>query len=318
MSLMFYACLFAGASEAEEFRLLSSWSPAYVGHAEIAQRFISQMEHRKDAIVTIRMLGPEAIPPFEQLQPAAAGLVDLLFTHGAYHVGETGIGVALDAVTADTDIRHSSGLWAMVDQQYREYGLKLLSLPTSARGYHLLLNDPITAQCDLDGRKIRGSPVYQGLIRSLAGTLVVLPASEVYAALEKHVIDGTAWPAAGSLPFRWYEVSKYYLRPTFGTTTHLILMNLKRFDGLDPTLQRALLAEGERLERVVLERFDELVTIESEEFERHGLIRTGLCGEPLRHLERVWADGVWNLALDKSGDAAERLRTLAKTAGLAQ
>jgi TRAP-type transport system periplasmic protein len=140
----------------------------------------------------------------------------------------------------------------------------------------------------------------------------------VYAALEKHVIDGTAWPAAGSLPFKWYEVSKYYLRPTFGTTTHLMLMNLKRFDRLDSALQHALLAQGERLERDVLERFDELATIESSEFERHRLIRTRLCDEPLQQLARSWADGVWNLALNKNHDAAERLRALARIAGLAQ
>ena len=109
MSLVLFVGTYVGAAAAEEFRLLASWSPAYVGHAEIAQRFIGQMERREDVDVAIRIIGPEAIPPFEQFQPAAAGLVDLLFTHGAYHVGESGIGVALDAVTADTASRRSSG-----------------------------------------------------------------------------------------------------------------------------------------------------------------------------------------------------------------
>ena len=73
ISLVCLLWVYAEAAEAEEFRLLASWSPAYVGHAEIAKRFVSQLERREDVDITFPIIGPEAIPPFEQLQPAAAG-----------------------------------------------------------------------------------------------------------------------------------------------------------------------------------------------------------------------------------------------------
>ena len=303
-------------ADAEEFHLLSSWSPAYVGHAEIAGRFVDQLRCSSNGDITVRITGPEAIPPFEQLQPAAAGLVDILFTHGAYHIGESGIGMALNAIEGDPQALRTSGIWQAVDEHYRTLGLKLLALPSSARGYHMLLKDEIGADCDLTGRKIRGSPAYLGLIQSLRATPVVLPAGEVYAALEKHVVDGAAWPAAGSLPFRWYEVTAHYLRPTFGATTHQLFINLQRFEDLGAAQQHLLLREGEILERDVQKRFHELVTIEEEAFKKFGLTPTQLCGEPLAQLPRYWSDGSWSMAIAKSPVMAERLHKLAVAAGL--
>ncbi len=301
---------------AEEFQLLSSWSPAYVGHAEIAGRFADQLTRSSNGDITVRITGPGAIPPFEQLQPAAAGLVDFLFTHGAYHIGESGIGMALNAIDGDPKALRASGIWQAVDEHYRTLGLKLLALPSSARGYHMLLKDEIGTDCDLSGRKIRGSPAYLGLIQSLGATPVVLPAGEVYAALEKHVVDGAAWPAAGSLPFRWYEVTAHYLRPTFGATTHQLFINLQRFDGLSVAVRQLLLSEGEVLERDVQRRFYELVTIEEEAFKKFGLTATRLCGEPLAQLPRYWSDGSWSMAIAKTPVMAKRLYELAVAAGM--
>ena len=301
---------------ADEFRLLSSWSQAYVGHAEIAGRFVKHVMHQSDGGITVRITGPEAIPPFEQLEPAVAGLFDILFTHGAYHLGESGVATALNAIEADPQTLRVSGIWKAVDDHYQTLGLKLLALPSSARGYHMLLKDQIGANCDLAGRKIRSSPVYLRLIRSLGATPVVLPAGEVYSALEKQVVDGTAWPAAGSLPFRWYEVTAHYLRPTFGATTHLLLMNRRRFESLVPSRQRLLLAAGEILEHEVRERFDKLVAFEEQSFKNFGLTATSLCGESLVRLEQYWSDGIWAMAIEKSGIEAKNLYKLANDAGL--
>ncbi|HCU89370.1 MAG TPA: C4-dicarboxylate ABC transporter substrate-binding protein, partial [Gammaproteobacteria bacterium] len=266
--------------------------------------------------ITVRITGPGAIPPFEQLQPTSAGLVDILFTHGAYHIGESGIGMALNAIESDPQALRKSGIWQAVDEHYRGLGLKLLALPSSARGYHMLLKEEIGVDCDLTGRKIRGSPAYLGLIQSLGATPVVLPAGEVYAALEKHVVDGTAWPAAGSLPFRWYEVTAYYLRPTFGATTHQLFINRRRFEDLSSAKQQLLLKEGEILERDVQKRFHELVTIEEDAFKKFGLKSTRLCGEPLARLARYWSQGSWSMAMARSPLMTERLYKMAVSAGM--
>lgn len=304
------------ATEKIELRLLSSWSPAYIARPEVAGRFIEQVARSTNGRINISVLGPGAIPPFEQLEPVAAGLVELLFTHGAYHLGETGIGMALDAIDPDPLVRRDTGLWEKVASHYASLGLMLLSLPTSPQGYHMLLRDPITTECDLRGRKIRGSPVYHGLLAALGAVPVVLPAGEIYAALEKKVIDGAAWPAAGSLPFRWYEVTNYFMRPTFGATTHLILMNLQRYKALPTDLQQILLDEGNALERHTFERFAGLVGQEAIAFIKHGLQATELCGTARQQLNAYWADGVWSLVELKDGYKGTELRELAEKSGI--
>ena len=92
-------------SRAETLRLLSSWAendrPSYV-NGLIFQKHVKEVSAGK---LTIAINGPEAVPPFEQLQPVSAGVFDILYTHGAYHVGSRGLALAADAIEMNLDKR---------------------------------------------------------------------------------------------------------------------------------------------------------------------------------------------------------------------
>ena len=47
--------------------------------------------------------------------------------------------------------------------------------PSSNQGYHIFLKEPLSANNDFKGRKIRGTQSYHGVIRLLGGSPVVLP-----------------------------------------------------------------------------------------------------------------------------------------------
>jgi Bacterial extracellular solute-binding protein, family 7 len=86
----------------------------------------------------------------------------------------------------------------------------LLALTTQGtNGYHCYLRRPLSPEGDWKGRKIRG------VIRALGGEPVVLPMGEVYAGLERGVMDGSCGPAAGMLALKHYEVAKYRIEPTY-------------------------------------------------------------------------------------------------------
>ena len=80
----------ASHAQAQTLRLLSSWAendrPSYI-NGVIFQKHVKEVS---DGKLTISINGPEAVPPFEQLQPVSAGVFDILYTHGAYHVGSRG------------------------------------------------------------------------------------------------------------------------------------------------------------------------------------------------------------------------------------
>ena len=75
-----------------------------------------------------------------------------------------------------------------------------------------------------------------------------MPGSQVYSALEKGVVDGAAWPSAGMLSMKHFEVAKYKVRPTFGTSTLPILINMGSWKKLSQAEKNILLSAGEMTE----------------------------------------------------------------------
>lgn len=304
------------ASQAAELSMLSGWDDTYQVVPHMARKYISMVEEASGGDITISFTGPEAVPPFEQLQPVAAGVFDLLFTHGAYHSNDTGAAMSLDGMDADPVKRRESGVWDAVDAEYRERGLKLLATPALPQAYNLLLKEPVSDNCDLQGRQIRATPSYVGLLRQFGANPVVLPPSEIYAALERGVVDGAGWPVIGALDFRWYEVAGNFLRPSFGTAAYPILMNLDRFEQLSAEQQALLLEQGERLEIESQDVIVEVARAEEAELVERGMQETRLCEEAIEDLEQSWADGTWAVIGEREPEMVERLRSLALEAGI--
>ena len=307
---------FATAAAAEDFRMLASWDSSYPIVPKVADVFAEMVSEASGGESSIAMTGPEAVPPFEQLQPVAAGVFDMLFTSGPYHSNEFAVGMVTDAIQADPAARRDSGAWDAVDAAYQEIGLKLIALPTLPNGYNVFLRDPIGESCDFAGLKIRGSATYTSLIQSLGGQPVVLPPAEIYSALEKGVVDGAAWPVIGALDYGWYEVAKYFLRPAFGTATYMILMNLDTWNGLDEAEQALLLEQGEALEVSSIDTLADVAAAEQTALEENGMEATEMCGDAAATMEHDWAEGVWALGIEKGGATVEALKATVDNAGI--
>ena len=183
---------------------------------------------------------------WEQLQPVSSGVFDMLFTHGVYHAGSKGLALVIDAIDLNPVMRRKVGITDLIDKYYqKQHNLKMVSMPSmSFFGYHLYTKKPLTAAGDIKGQRIRGTQSYQRVIESLGGSLVVLPFGETYSALQKGVVDGVAFPAAGVLSTKHYEVTQYRLRPTFGTSNEPIFINLDKWNRLSTDEQAILLEAG--------------------------------------------------------------------------
>jgi TRAP-type C4-dicarboxylate transport system substrate-binding protein len=308
----------ASQSEAQTLRLLASWAendrPSYV-NGVIFQKHVKEVS---DGKLTIAINGPEAVPPFEQLQPVSAGVFDILYTHGAYHVGSRGLALAADAIDVDLNKRREAGIWRFVDEYYQKtHGLKLLALTTQGtNGYHCYVRRPLSPEGDWKGRKIRGVVSYHGVIRALGGEPVVLPMGEVYVGLERGVMDGSCGPAAGMLALRHYEVAKYRMEPTFGAVNVIFAINGNRWRGLSEQQQKWLLDAGQRTEVEAARVGNEIVDEERAKLAEHGVQVARLPDEKGKMIQEVWRTSQWELADKCCGDAAKQLRELARKAGM--
>ena len=299
-----------------ELRMLTSWDKTNPAVPLLAEGFARNVEKASNGRITFVLSGPETVPPFEQLQPVAAGAFQVLFTHGIYHYGSTGLSTGLDAVRGTIEERRASGLFEALDNGYRKIGLKVLAVPLSAKtGYAFALKAPVSSEGDLKGRKIRGTPAYHPLIRMLGGAPVVLPIPEVYTALEKGVIDGAASPVVGLLGVRWHEVAKYVTQPSFGFTHQLFLMHGEAWNRLSDADKKILLEAGRQTEDVWYQEYDRMAAEEIKELTSRGATVTAL-GPSHAKLNEVWGEGLWELAEKKSPNEARELRQIAKSKGL--
>lgn len=304
------------AADALELRMLVAWDETYPGVARIAERFARKVDETSHGEVTFTLTGPDGIPPFEQFVPASLGIFDLLFTHGGFHLDVTGMGLALDALTGDAKRLRESGIWDAVDRAYQRHGLKLIAIPVAGSGYQVFLREAVGESCDLHGRHIRAAPVYQQMLAAVGAERVALPIGEVHDALGDKRLDGVAWSTLGTLDYHWFEVNRFLLRPTFGAVSHLLLMNLDTWQHLPLDLQKLLLEQGEALETRAERRLRELAAAELNQLTVSGMQLTALCKKGGKRLRRAWAAGVWDMAIEKSGDEARALRALAEKAEL--
>jgi TRAP-type mannitol/chloroaromatic compound transport system substrate-binding protein len=308
---------FSVSASAAELKILTSWNkniwPTYV----VLDTFVKNIASIGGDKIKIRISGPEVVPGFQQLQPVKAGVFDILFTHGVYHMGSKGLAASVDAMNADPVGKRTSGVWDHLDKFYQStHGLKLLAIsPNSTKGYHIFLKKPIEGG-NWKGRKIRGTQTYHGVIKLFGGEPVVMPGSQVYSALEKGVVDGAAWPAAGMLSMKHYEVAKYKVRPTFGTSTLPILMNKASYDKLTKEEQNILLAAGKMTELQMPWIGDQMQAEEDAKLAKLGVKITRIPESQIDEMRKAFSDGIWALGEKCCGSAAKQMRALAVKAGL--
>jgi len=194
--------------------------------------------------------------------------------------------------------------------------MKLLGLvANSNQGYHIFLKKPLVDGA-FKGSKIRGTLSYHGVIRLLGGSPVVLPGGQIYTALEKGVIDGAAWPAAGMLTMKHYEVAKFKVRPTFGTTNTGFWINLAKWKSLTKAEQDVLITAAKQTEIEMPAEGDRILAEEAKQLEKFGVKETMLNDEMAAKVRETFSSDMWTIAQKCCSDGVNELRALARKAGL--
>lgn len=303
-------------SFALEMKMLTAWGGNHSGTANMAYGYIELVKEMSGGKIAIAPSGPEVVPAGKQLQPVTAGVFDIIYTHGLYHTGDTGIGAAIDAVNGDIEKRRDSGVWEWVDKHYQEtQGLKVLSIPTATTGFRFFLKKPMDEGTKLSGMKIRALPSYNTIVGSLGGTAVVIPFGELYSAAEKGVIDGLVWPSVGAVGFKFHEVTPYLAEPAFGTVSYLIMMNLEKWNSMDEASQKTLLEAGHKLEQDTVGIFNALLETENAAMMAAGAQKTSI-GYSLEEANALFAERAMEVAVEASGDTGEAFRDFVASKGL--
>jgi len=190
--------------------------------------------------------GPEAIGMFEQPNAVRDGVVDMVYTPCAFYAGSV---PECDAVSASTidgpTARKSGGYDALKDAHIRRLGVYYLGWFDSGIRFNLWsTKEPrfdARGNLDIKGVKIRGNPIYNAFFTNVLGASVLnMPSTDVYTALERGTIDMTGWTQIGIMDANWDKFLRYRLEPPFFSTDLGIIVNVRKWNALSDKTREIL------------------------------------------------------------------------------
>ena len=120
-------------------------------------------------------------------------------------------------------------------------------------------NRPLHNPADFHGLRMRiqGSKVLDVQMRALGAIPQVLAFSEVYPALQAHVVDGTENPPSNMYTQKMHEVQKYVTVSNHGYLGYAVIVNKKFWDGLPRDIREELeqaMREATAFEKTIAQR----------------------------------------------------------------
>jgi TRAP-type C4-dicarboxylate transport system substrate-binding protein len=184
--------------------------------------------------------GPKAIPTFEVGKAVRSGVIDIALNTGAFYTNVLVEADFLKLTQIPIAEQRRGGAFDAINAVWNEKGgMQYLGRFVENQAFHIYLNKRIDKP-DLNGLKIRITPVYRDFFQALGATVITTAPGEVYAALERGVVDGYGWPIGGIFDLAWHEKTRYRVDPGFYDAEVSLIMNQAAWKKLTDA-QRALL-----------------------------------------------------------------------------
>lgn len=215
----------AAAQEAT-LRLVSAFpeTATYVKHMT---PWIQKFNAAGKGIAQINFIGgPKAIPTFEVGTSVKNGVVDMAMNTGAFYTNLMPEADFLKLTQIPVAAQRKNGAFDYINKVWNQKAnMVYLARMVDETPFHLYLTKKIDKP-DLNGLKIRITPVYREFFASMGASLIQTPPGEVYTALERGVVDGYGWPIHGIFDLNWHEKTKFRVDPGFYNAEVSIIMNL--------------------------------------------------------------------------------------------
>lgn len=227
----------ASAADEEVIRAVT-FTPAQVIYAQQFQKFVDKVNEKGKGVVRIDVIGgPEVIPPMRLGESQKNGVADMFDLPAGLYLNMVPEGEVFAGSNHKPWENRENGGLAMVNDIFHEKGnAHILAHVDAGTGFHLFLTrkPEMTddGNVDLQGFRIRTSPLYRAFVESLGATNVVQSPTEVYTSLERGVVDGTGYTIVGLRDFNWNKFVQYRIDPGFFQTDVLISMNYDKWQGL--------------------------------------------------------------------------------------
>lgn len=230
-------------AEAIKLNMVGAWAPGISLDADIAIRFMKEVNKNGKGKVEIVYKGSkEVVPTFDQPEALVRGVFDIWYGAPNYWAGVVPGGYITEMAKTDLpDQGPGSELFDLMIKMYEAKGVRYLGHfagDAETGAHYMYVQKEISSLADLKGRKIRVPPLTRFFVKAVGGEPVTLPPSDVYVAVDRGTVDGFTWPYFdGFTNFGWHKITKYVIDAPLYRNGVGINMNLAKWNSLPKDVQ---------------------------------------------------------------------------------
>ncbi|RUR39504.1 TRAP transporter substrate-binding protein DctP [Vreelandella populi] len=262
--------------------------------------FVDKVNERGEGVVQINVRGgPEVIGLSEQPDAVRNGVVDMAYTAASFYAGTV---PERDAMVASNTnaiyARENGGIDLLNEIHQQKMGTYYLGWFDSGVSYNLYTIDEPTVDAEgnlsISGLRLRSNPVYDAFFQDYLGAQPIsLPTTDVYAALERSVVNATGWTQIGLKDLNWDRFLNYRVDPAFFSTDMGVIVNLNKWNQLSEETQQILQEVAIEHERESAEKLEERSLEQQAQLEADGMQVITLEGEASQRYADAARDATW-------------------------
>jgi TRAP-type mannitol/chloroaromatic compound transport system substrate-binding protein len=233
-----------------QWRLPTTWTPALNVMQGSAQRFAGLVDEMSGGRLKIEVFpAGQIVPPLGVFDAASQGTVEAFMGASYYWVAKDpavqwfcSVPFGMNPEGMASWYFHGEGL-KLWEETYAPFNL--VPRPGLATGPQMAgwFRKKITTLADYKGLKMRIPGLGGKVVAKAGGTVVLTPGGEIYAALERGVIDATEWVGPhDDMQLGLQNTARYYYYPGWHepATTLEFTFNKKAYETLPVDLRRIL------------------------------------------------------------------------------
>jgi TRAP-type C4-dicarboxylate transport system substrate-binding protein len=251
----------AGSAAAQVKLTMTYPFPDYLTYTKLCKQLAAKINAAAKGKFVINQLPFNSIKMFQQPPALRAGRIDLTCIPAAFYARALPENEAISTSNSTPEKVRANGGIELIDKLHQKYyNAKYLGWTTAGNHFRLYMKNPPKFNAkglpDFHGVKLRDNPIYGAFFKALGASTNPMPATAVYPALEKGVIDAAAWATTGLFGLKWNKFLRHAIEPEFYQTDIGWIMNLKKWSSLDAASQKILQDEvikAETAHRKILE-----------------------------------------------------------------
>jgi|TARA_B100000315_G_scaffold212552_1_gene209999 TRAP-type C4-dicarboxylate transport system substrate-binding protein len=222
--------------------------PDFLVYTKSCKALVANINKAAAGQVKIDIKPFNSIKMFQQPGAVSKGAVDMVCTPAAFYAQKIPENEAISTSNSSPAIVRKNGGMGVIDDLHRKhFNMTYLGWIDSGLGFYIFTQDPPKFKSDglpdFAGVKMRDNPIYGAFFRALGATTHNMSSNQVYSALEKGVVNASAWASLGITQLKWDKFLRHRVDPMFYHTDIGMIMNLDAWKGLNAAAQQVIKAE---------------------------------------------------------------------------